>query len=97
MIYKVLDKEEIGRLKEELSLGLPGTAKVYVSSWLVFWPLGIHFVHLQHQNNCFYRNKINSFFLIMLFTPKQEAQAKKPEHNKTCKLVWMFEFVDIAL
>lgn len=36
MIYKVLDKEEIGRLKEELSLGLPGTAKVYVSSWLVF-------------------------------------------------------------
>lgn len=29
MIYKVLDKEEIGQLKEELSFGLPGTAKVY--------------------------------------------------------------------
>ncbi|XP_061171772.1 glycine N-acyltransferase-like [Saccostrea echinata] len=29
MIYKVLHKEEIGQLKEELSLGLPGTAKIY--------------------------------------------------------------------
>lgn len=44
MIYKVLDKEEIGRLKEELSLGLPGTAKVYIvmarvlTSWYPFCP-----------------------------------------------------------
>lgn len=29
MIYKILDKEEIGQLKDELSLGLPGTAKIY--------------------------------------------------------------------
>lgn len=29
MIYKILDKEEIGELKEELSCGLPGTAKIY--------------------------------------------------------------------
>ena len=28
MIYKILNKEDIGRLKDELSLGLPGTAKV---------------------------------------------------------------------
>lgn len=42
MIYKVLDKEEIGQLKEELSLGLPGTAKVYricvLTSWYPFFP-----------------------------------------------------------
>lgn len=36
MIYKILDKEEIGELKEELSCGLPGTAKVYISSLFVF-------------------------------------------------------------
>lgn len=30
MIYKILDKEEIGELKEELSCGLPGTAKVNI-------------------------------------------------------------------
>lgn len=78
MIYKILDKEEIGELKEELSCGLPGTAKVYISSWFVFWTLGIHFIHVQHRNNCSYPNKINIIFLITFFKSDQEAKKKNP-------------------
>lgn len=71
MIYKILDKEEIGELKEELSCGLPGTAKVYISSWFVFWTLGIHFIHVQLLS---WQNIY--FFLIMFFKPDQEAKKK---------------------
>lgn len=78
MIYKILDKEEIGELKEELSCGLPGTAKVYISSWFVFWTLGIHFIHVQHRNNCSCRDKINIFsdYVFQTWPGSQEEGEK---------------------
>lgn len=82
MIYKILDKEEIGELKEELSCGLPGTAKVYISSLFVFWTLGIHFydfIHVQHRNNCSCRDKIYIFSDYVFQTWPGSQKKKKGE------------------
>lgn len=87
MIYKILDKEEIGELKEELSCGLPGTAKVYISSWFVFWTLGIHFIHVQHRNNCSCRDKIYIFFWLC-FSNLTRKPKRRGKNNKIYMLVW---------
>lgn len=97
MIYKILDKEEIGELKEELSCGLPGTAKVYISSWFVFWTLGIYFVHEQHRNNCSYPNKINIFFSDYVFQIWSGSKKKPTEQNLHACLNSVLEFVDTAI
>lgn len=90
MIYKILDKEEIGELKEELSCGLPGTAKVYISSWFVFWTLGIHFydfIHVQHRNNCSCRDKIYIFSDYVF----QTWPGSQKEGEKITKSTCLFE------
>lgn len=46
MIYKILDKEEIGEFKEELFCGLLGMVKVYILLWFVFWIFGIYFIYV---------------------------------------------------
>lgn len=77
MIYKILDKEEIGELKEELSCGLPGTAKVYI------YRHGLCFERLVSILSM-YSIEITVpvvtkyiFFLIMFFKPDQEAKKKE--------------------
>lgn len=80
MIYKILDKEEIGELKEELSCGLPGTAKVYIYRHCLCFELLVSIFMILSMYSIEITvpvvTKYIFFFLIMFFKPDQEAKKK---------------------